>query len=471
MDKIEKDFLIIGGGAGGLCVASVVSQLGFSVALIEKQKSLGGDCLHYGCVPSKSLIKASKVAYHIRNGSDYGLFDNDKEFNWDKIKEYVKSKVDKIQIHDSIERFEKMGCEVFIGNGKFLSPYDFQINDKVIVAKKIVIATGSRPNVPSIDGIENTNVITNENIFSLKEQPKKLIVLGAGPIGLELSQALNRFGTQITILEKNPRILPFASEEISNSLYKILNAEGIDFNFNSKVIAIDEGKIRFQESNHTHEEKMDSVLFAVGRRPNVEHLDLEKAGVEYNSKGIIVNNKLKTSQSHIYAVGDVTDSKYKFTHISEYHAGIVISNAVFKFPKKIDYSAVPAVIFTDPEFAQVGMTKKELDENNVKYDIAEFKAESVDRAITDSSESGVGQIMIVKNKVVGANILAQNAGEYIHELALAINTKAKVNKISDTIHAYPTMSQINRRIVNNHLSKMLFNEKTKSIARWLFKWF
>jgi len=369
----KRDLVIIGGGAGGLVVASVAAQLGLKVSLIEKAQKLGGDCLHYGCVPSKTLIQTAKVASLMRRGPEFGLDAFDFNVDMGKVNAHVQSVIDHIQHHDDPDRFREYGCEVLLGDGaEFVSPHTVRVGDQIIEGKRFVIATGTRPFIPSIPGLSETGYITNLDLFSLPSLPKRLVVLGGGPIGLEMGQALARLWSQVTIVHRDAHILPQDDPELADSLQEILAAEGINFytSIEAQRISKHNNDIMIECAGE-HTVNADQILVATGRQPNIEGLGLEAAGVKYTRQGISVDRRQRTSQKHIYACGDVC-GPYAFTHMAEYQAGIVISNAVFRFPKKTSYRVVPWVTYTDPELAQVGLTEQQVREQGIDPTVLRF---------------------------------------------------------------------------------------------------
>ena len=445
----QQDLVIIGGGAGGLVVASVASQLGLKVTLIEKEKKMGGDCLHYGCVPSKTLIRSAKVASLLRRAQEFGLPAVDFDVDLAKVNERVQSVIDKIQPHDDPERFREYGCEVLVGEAaEFVGSHSVRVGKRVIHGRRFVVATGSRPFIPPIDGLEEAGYLTNIDIFSLQQLPQKLAVLGGGPIGLEMAQAFSRLGSQVTVVEMLPHLLPQEDPEISDVLSTVLEQEGITIHTGTSAERVrrENGK-RFVECSNNITVEADQILVAVGRRANVDNLGLEAAGIDYTERGIQVDTRMRTSRKHIYAVGDVC-GPYPFTHMAEYQAGIIISNAIFRFPKKADYRVVPWVTYTDPELARVGLTEKQAKDKGIKPTVLRFPFKDVDRALTDNETAGLVKLITHKGRILGASILGPHGGELLQEIVLAMKTGAKIGDISATIHAYPTLSQVNRRTVN-----------------------
>ncbi|TDY02833.1 dihydrolipoyl dehydrogenase family protein [Thiohalophilus thiocyanatoxydans] len=464
----KRDLIVIGGGAGGLVIASVASQLGLNVTLIEKQAKLGGDCLHHGCVPSKALIKAAKVAHLMRRAGEFGLPSQSFPIDLGKVNQQVNSIVDHIQQHDDPERFRAYGCEVLLGEpARFISPHAVQVGERVIEGRRFVIATGSRPFIPAIPGINPDDLLTNESLFDLQQLPASLAVLGGGPIGLELGQAMSRLGSQVTLLQRGPRLLAHEDTELVDLLQKQLTDEGLQIQTNSDIERIEHQNDQYEIIDNNHDRvRVDKILVATGRRPNIEGLDPERAGIETTPRGIMVDRRLRTSQKHIYACGDVA-GPYAFTHQAEYQAGLIISNAVFRFPKKADYRILPWVTYTDPELAQVGLTEQQAREQGIKHTVLRFDFKEVDRALTERETAGRVKLVTRKGKILGASILGPQAGELIHELVLAMQSGAKIGDISAAIHAYPTLAQIHRRTVNTAYAAKLFSPLTRRLVRWL----
>ncbi|HWP93413.1 MAG TPA: dihydrolipoyl dehydrogenase [Thermodesulfobacteriota bacterium] len=438
------DIVVIGGGAAGLTVATGSVKFGLRVALVEKEK-LGGDCLYYGCVPSKTLIHSAKVASLIKRAKEYGLDETMLSFDFEKVINHVWNTISIIGKHDDPERFRKMGVDVVFGDPSFTSPEEIEVNGRRIKSKKFVIATGSRSFTPAIDGLKEAGFISHVEVFHLKKLPQSLVVIGAGPIGMEMSQAFARFGSDVTVIEMLDRILPVEDEDVSEELEKYLTKEGIKFFTGTKAerVSLENGKkvVLAKKNGEEINIAADEILVAVGRTPNVEGLNLEAAGVEYNRKGIVVDQKLRTTAKNIWACGDVV-GPYLFTHMAEYQAGIVVRNALLRLPAKVDYSVVPWTTFTDPEVAHVGISENEAKKKNIKYSVYKHQYSNVDRAVTEVEGVGFAKIITTgwKGKIIGAHIVGPNAGELISELALAIKKGMTVKDISSTIHVYPTLA-------------------------------
>ena len=441
---VDYDLVIIGGGSGGLVVASAAAQLKAKVALVEKNK-LGGDCLWYGCVPSKSLIHAARVAYEVKNGSRYGIYTNSPEINFAEANGHVQKVIAAIEPHDSPERFEGLGVEVIFGSGQFIDKKTFEVNGRKLKARNFVISTGSRPAIPPVPGLKEAGYLTNEQVFSLSERPDSLAVIGAGPIGCELGQSFHRLGAQVTIISSRDRILPKEDADAAAVVEKQLESEGISIIKNARVKQVEsiDGKKYLQAG----EEKIvtDEILVSAGRTPNVESLNLEAAGVEYDKHGIKVNAKLQTTNPRIYGCGDVIGG-YQFTHVAAHEAVVVIQNALFFPTKKVDYRVIPWATFTEPELARVGLSEQQARE---RYgdDVYVLKQNfaGVDRAQAEGATNGFGKIITRGNgEILGAHLVGPSAGELIHEIVLAMSYKLKVSALTG-IHIYPTLSEVNSK--------------------------
>ncbi|HEY9782630.1 MAG TPA: FAD-dependent oxidoreductase, partial [Leptolyngbyaceae cyanobacterium] len=413
---VEYDLVVIGGGSAGLLAAGVAAALKAKVALIERDR-LGGDCLWYGCVPSKSLIHASRVAYDVKHADRFGIYCKDPEIDFAKAIGHVQGVISTIQPHDSPERFEGLGVEVIFGSGKFIDRKTFEVNNRQLKARAFIIATGSRPAKLPIPGLESAGYITNEEVFSITERPESLAIIGGGPIGCELGQAFSRLGTKVTIIASRDRLLPKEDPEAVEVIHQQFTSEGIRFLLNTKaekVEVVDDKKYIWAGG-----EKIvaDEILVAAGRQPNVETLNLDAAGVKMGKKGIEVNNKLQTSNPRIYACGDVIGG-YQFTHVAGYQANVALKNALFLPIFKAEDRVIPWATFTDPELARVGLTEQEARERygNDIYIIKQEFAE-VDRAQAEAATAGFAKIIVRRNgEILGAHMVGAAAGELIHEI-------------------------------------------------------
>ncbi len=461
-----RDLVVIGGGAGGLVVASVAAQLGLDVVLINKQAAMGGDCLHYGCVPSKALLKSASVAHVMRHADRWGITSVNSQTDMQAVNLAIKNAIDSIQVHDSRERFEALGCEVVTGEAHFTAPTQVEVNGRKIDAKRFVIATGSSAFIPPIKGLEQVAFFTNEDMFSLPALPQSMVILGGGPVGVEMAQAYSRLGSEVAIVELAPRLLPRMDEDASRILAEVLNSEGVSIHLNSEVVEVaQQNNLKQLVLKDGTTLQAEALLVAIGRRPVVDSLNLEQAKVAYDSKGIKVNRKMQTTNKRVFACGDVT-GEMPLTHVAELQAGIVIANMVFKLPKKINYDVIPSVVYTDPEVAQVGVTIDQCLE--LKHgEVHKFEVSQLDRAITDNNKAGIAKILTSKGRIIGAHIIAPHAGELIHELALAVQQKMKISKITSLVHAYPSYSQLNKRLAGQYYNDRLFSPFTKRLVSLL----
>lgn len=452
------DLIVIGGGSAGLVAAGGAAVLGAKVALIERDL-LGGDCLYTGCVPSKTLIMSARFARQARDAEKFGFQKLEPKFLGDSfasITGRVRDVIEVIEHHDSPAVFEKMGVEVVFGTPRFLSPGEIEVSLKdsdrrrFMKAKRFCISTGSRPLIPPIEGLQETGFITNEQVFQLTELPKSLIALGAGAIGLELGQAFSRFGSQVTFVEMADRVLTVEDAEVSALMEETLRKEGIKILTRTKAVGARKtasgSKVVNTQSDNGKAIVLEAeeILVAVGRRPNIECLNLEKAGVEFDKKRIKTNDFLQTSQKHIFAAGDVT-GHFQFTHMADYEAQIVIQNAFvpFLFRKKTDFRVVPWATFTEPEVARVGMIEAEA-RREFGDDIKVYKVSFAenDRAQTESSTVGFAKIVTREKRIIGATLVGERAGELIHEFVWAVKQRMQIPDLNAIIRVYPTFAKI-----------------------------
>jgi pyruvate/2-oxoglutarate dehydrogenase complex dihydrolipoamide dehydrogenase (E3) component len=465
---VIRDLVVIGGGAGGLVVASVAAQLGLDVVLINKEEAMGGDCLHYGCVPSKALLKSASVAHVVREASRWGIRSGLPEVDMQAVNQVIKNAIDTIQVHDSRERFESLGCEVITGEARFCGQSQVEVGATKISAKHFVIATGSSAWIPPIKGLHEAGFLTNEDMFSLPTLPKSMIILGGGPVGVEMAQAYSRLGTNVTIIELAARLLPRMDKKLSDILADVLVSEGITLELNNEVIAVSECDDAEQGAKKQVTLKDGSIyraevlLVAIGRRPVVDSLNLGQADIDFTAHGIKVNRKMQTSNRKVFACGDVT-GEMPLTHVAELQAGIVIANMIFKIPKKISYDVIPAVVYSEPEVAQVGISVEQCDAL-AKGEVHQFEVGQLDRAVTDNNKAGIAMILTDNGRIVGAHIIAPHAGELIHELALAVQNRMKVSKLTSLVHAYPSYSQLNKRLAGQYYKDRLFSPFTKKMV-------
>ena len=474
MPKFDYDIGVIGGGAAGLTVAAGSAQFGAKTLLIEKENRLGGDCLHYGCVPSKTLIKSAKVYHLLKNTINFGLPPVDTPpVDFKLIGKRIQEVIEEIQKHDSVERFCSLGVKVLFGSPSFTDPYTVTLSREKISAKNWVIATGSSASIPPIKGIEHTPYITNQDIFTLHRLPDSISILGAGPIAIEMAQAFSRLGSTVYVIQRSGQILSREDKDMADEVMNILVDEGVKFHLDSSTLEVNNVGEMIEVSIKNREGKEDKIkaeklLIAMGRSPNLDGLSLEKAGVEYDRKGIRVDSRLRTTSKNIYAAGDVTGA-YQFTHAAGYEGGIVISNSIFHLPRKTDYRLLPWCTYTDPELASIGMNEKQAGEAGIKYSvwIEEFK--NNDRGLAEGSVSGkIKMILNEKEKPIGIQILGMNSGDLLNEWVAVLNGGVKLSTLASAIHPYPTLGEINKRVAGAFLSPKLFSEKVQKGLKFFF---
>jgi pyruvate/2-oxoglutarate dehydrogenase complex dihydrolipoamide dehydrogenase (E3) component len=466
--SVEYDLVVIGGGSAGLLVAGIAASLKAKVALIERDR-LGGDCLWYGCVPSKSLIHASRMAYEVKHAGRFGVYCQNPEIDFAKAIGHVQGVISTIQPHDSPERFAELGVEVIFGSGEFIDRQTFKVNSRSLKARAFVIATGSRPAIPPIPGLKEAGYLTNEEVFSITQLPKSMAVIGGGPIGCELGQAFSRLGSQVTIIVSRDRLLHKEDPEAVAVVHKQFQSEGIRVLLQTKAerVEIADGKKYVWAA--AEKIAVDEILVAAGRQPNVESLNLDAAGVKLGKLGVEVNSKLQTTNPRIYACGDVIGG-YQFTHVAGYQANVVLKNALFLPVIKADYRVIPWATFTDPELARVGLTEQEARE---RYgdDIYVVKQgfDEVDRAQAEAATVGFAKIITKRNgQILGAHLVGPSAGELIHEIILAMSHKLKLSALGG-IHIYPTLAEVNSKAAFE-LTKQNYekNHRLQSLLKKLF---
>ncbi len=466
-NKICCDLAIIGAGAGGLSLAAGAAQLGAKVILIEAG-SMGGDCLNYGCVPSKALVAAAKTSYQMKTAQVFGISAEKIQIDFKQVMSYVHSVINKIAPNDSIERFEGLGVQVIHASAKFLSKNTIEAGKSIIHAKNIVIATGSSPFIPAIPGLEKTAYFTNESIFNLTELPAHLLVIGGGPIGCELAQAFAMLGSQVTILE-GAEILPKDDAECVDIVRQSLEKTGLTIYENTKIIEVTNGNtVKFIKNGIAGEVSGSHILVATGRRANFKNLNLEKAGVHYTEKGVELDARLRTNIKNIYAIGDAAGS-FQFTHIANYHAGIVLRNILFKLPAKVNYNAAPWVTYTFPEMAHVGISTEKA--QNPKHKIIESHYSENDRAQTEHETIGKIKLLVdSKARILGVTIVGANAGELILPWVMVLRENKSLRSFTDAIVPYPTLSEISKRAAGQFYLAKLFSKTTRRFVKFL-SWF
>ena len=467
MRNTEFDICVIGGGAAGLVVAAGGASLGAKVALIEKHK-MGGDCLHYGCVPSKALLHSAKVAQIMRTADRAAIPSQHPAVEMRAVMERVADIIRRIEPHDSPERFRSLGVDIIEGDGRFLDSRSFAVNSRQITARHFVLATGSRAAIPAIAGIEHVPYLTNEQIFDLREPVPSLIVIGGGPIGVEMAQAFGRLGSKVYLVHRGEQILPREDADMAAVVAKQLCSEGIELLTGHSPVSVSgvPGDIHLNLKDPAGKEKTITathLLVATGRRPNIEGLGLEAAGVTVANGQIITDNRLRTSNKRIFAAGDVVGGP-QFTHMAEHHAGVVLRNAIFRLPAKVEQRVIPWATFCDPELARVGLSESEAKQQGISHKAYTFPFQDLYRARTKGTTEGFAKIITNPNgRLLGAAIVGPHAGELIHEYVLAIAKGMKAADLSKVIHIYPTLAQINRRVADARLKEGL----TPTTRKWI----
>jgi pyruvate/2-oxoglutarate dehydrogenase complex dihydrolipoamide dehydrogenase (E3) component len=473
--------VVIGAGTAGLVTAAGTAGLGGRVALIERNL-MGGDCLNFGCVPSKALISSARLIQQIRDAEKWGLDHQQPQVTFEKLFDRMRARRAKIAPNDSQERFESLGVDVFRGEARFVSPHEIEVNRQRLRAKNFVIATGSRATIPEIEGIDTVPYFTNETIFDeLKEKPESMIVLGGGPIGCELAQTFRRFDVKVTILQRGDQLLPREDRDVAEFLECRLINEGVRIIKNAdarSVATSNAGKVALElldrQSGRIAERTFftDALLIAIGRTPSFRNLDLKSARVDVNESGLCVNDYLQTSQRHIYAAGDVI-GPFLFTHMADAQARVIVRNILVPFQflrQKMDYSVVPWCTYTDPEVAHVGLGEKEAKQKNVDYDLFVVPLEDLDRAVVESEDAGFVKVLTARgsDKILGAIIIGPHAGDLLHEFVLAMKTGIGLGTVASTIHAYPTFAELARKAGDKY-NKTRLTPRAKKLFTWLYE--
>jgi pyruvate/2-oxoglutarate dehydrogenase complex dihydrolipoamide dehydrogenase (E3) component len=470
MERIKTDILVIGAGSGGLSVAAGASQMGADVVLLEGHK-MGGDCLNFGCVPSKALIASGKAAYGQAHASQFGVADVTPVVDYAAAKDHVHDVIAQIAPVDSQERFEGFGVRVIREFGEFTSPTEVKAGGHLITARRIVIATGSRPFVPPIPGLEDVPYETNETVFDLRDRPEHLLIVGGGPIGMEMAQAHIRLGSKVTVIE-GAKALGKDDPELAAIVLDSLRAEGVEI----AEDALAETVVGKAGAVEIHAEdgrvfKGSHILMAVGRKANMENLNLEAAGIKTTKTGIKVDDSLRTTNKRVYAIGDVTGG-LQFTHVAGYHAGVIIRPMLFGLPSKAKTAHIPWATYTEPELAQVGLTEAQAKKKHGPIvEVVRFDYHHNDRAIAERKTKGFIKVMVVKGRPVGASIVGHQAGELINLWALALANRMKMSQIAAMVAPYPTIGEVNKRAAGAYFSPRLFeNDWVKRVVRFVQRW-
>jgi len=474
MAGYDFDIGILGGGSAGLTVASGAAQLGAKTLLVEKEKVLGGDCLHYGCVPSKTLIQTAHVYHLMKNAKEFGLPPVEvKPVDFREVVHRLQEVIQVIQKHDSEERFCKLGAKVELGEPAFIDEHAIRLHGKTFSAKNWVIATGSSPAIPPVAGLDHTPHVTNKHIFSFEKLPPSMVILGAGPVATEMAQAFSRLGTKVSVVQRSGQILSNEDKDMADELMGILQKEGVRFYLHTSIVgARDLGSEREVVVKTKEGEaislKAETILVALGREANLGGLNLEGIGIPYDAKGLKLDSRLRTSHKHIYGAGDVTGA-FQFTHAAGYEGTIVVSNAIFHLPRKVDYTFFPWCTYSHPELASIGMNEKRAKAAGLEYVIWEEKFKDNDRSLAEGEKNGkIKMLLDKKGKPLGVQILGPRAGDLVSEWVAAFHGKVKPTTLASAVHPYPTLGEINKKVAGSYLSSKIFSETIKKGLSFFF---
>jgi pyruvate/2-oxoglutarate dehydrogenase complex dihydrolipoamide dehydrogenase (E3) component len=466
--RYDFDVAVIGAGAAGLSVAAGAAQLGVSVALIERGR-MGGDCLNTGCVPSKALLAASRAARATRQAARFGVTAADPVIDWNGVRNYVHSIIAQLAPVDSVERFRALGAIVLRGEARFLDPNTLSVAGKTLTARRFVIAAGSRPAVPKIEGLDQIRYWTNESLFDLEERPDHLMILGGGPVGLEMADAFHGLGCRVTLVEGH-RIAAKEDPELAEGLRIALTARGVAILEGSAVTRVEAGPTLILADGRRI--SGSHLLVATGRTADLQALQLAAGNIQAGPAGIATDRGLRSiTNRRVFAVGDIADpagvGPRAFTHVGSYHAGIVIRRNLFRLPARLDYAALPRVTYTDPELAQTGLTETEAKASGRSVHLLRWPLADNDRAVAEGDSGGLVKLVISRGRVVGAGILAPNAGEMISQWSLAIARRTPLSALAGLIVPYPTRSEAGKRAAGSFFAPRLFSARTKSLVRIL----
>lgn len=470
MERIKTDLLVIGAGSGGLSVAAGAAQMGVDVVLLEGHE-MGGDCLNYGCVPSKALIASAKIAHAQSRGARFGVAEVSPQVDYAAAQDHVADVIAQIAPMDSQQRFEGFGVRVIRAFGHFISPREVQAGDHVITARRVVIATGSSPLVPPIPGLSDVPFDTNETLFQLRERPDHLLIIGGGPIGMEMAQAHRRLGSRVAVIEGD-RALGKDDPEAAAVVLDALRDEGIEIAEGAMVAKVSgqAGAIRVTAQDGRVFDG-SHLLVAVGRQANTDRLNLPAAGIETMRTGIQTDDSLRTSNRRVYAIGDVAGGM-QFTHVAGYHAGVIIRSALFGLPSKAKTAHIPWATYTEPELSQVGLSEAAArDKHGDRLEVIRFDYAHNDRAVAERRTTGFIKVMVVKGRPVGATIVGHQAGELINLWSLALANNLKMSQIAGMVSPYPSIGELNKRVAGAYFSPRLFdNQMVKRVVRSVQKW-
>ena len=466
------DLVVIGGGTAGLVSAAGAASLGARVALVERDK-LGGDCLFRGCVPTKTLVKSARVAHLVRHSEEYGISSGEPEVNFPAVMDRMERVIAQAGEHDSPERFRGLGVEVFTDEARFEAPDLVAVDGRRLKTRAAIIATGSHPTAPPVEGLEEVGYLTNVEALQLRRLPRSMVIVGSGPIGCEFAQIFARFGSDVTLVSTSPLPLPKEDPEVGEILRGVLLADGVGFHggYRAESARVEGGEkvlVARNERGEKIEARGEEILVAAGRAPTAGSLGLESAGVELREKGLTVDEHLQTTAPGIYAAGDIT-GKYLFTHVAEYQARAALRNALFPLKTKVDHRVVPWTTFTDPEVARVGLTEEQARREHEGVKVFRQPFGGVDRAMADGETTGLVKIVTGKRgRILGGHIIGPDAGNLIHEIVLAMQKNIPVGTLSTTIHVYPTLAQANQRAADNYYREKLFDDRNQRLFSAFF---
>lgn len=457
----QYDLIVIGGGAGGLTVASGAASLGAKVALVEKSGLLGGDCLHFGCVPSKAFIQSAREVATIRSAADYG-FETKGSVDMKEVKERVKGAISHIQQHDDPERFLELGVDIYFGAAEFLDPHTILVEkEDRISGKRVVVATGSSPLIPEIDGLLDVEYHTNETVFEVDELPSRVVFIGGGPIGLELAQAFSHLGSEAVVLEQHDEILVKEDKEIREVATGLLEKD-IQFVFGAEIKRVSKRDglkvVHYVKDGEEQSIEGDLLFLATGRKPGTESLNLSAAGVETDDRGFIeVNDELRTNQSHIFAIGDV-NGRYPFTHGAGMEGKLVVQNAVFGLKRNVSYNKLPWTTYTTPEIFHIGLTEEEAVEKGMEYKVYKKTLDEVDRFVADQKTEGLVKIITdLKGKILGAHAVGAGAGDWMQPVVFAMEKGSKIGALSNMVYPYPNHAAAVQQTADLYWREKLFD--------------
>ena len=469
MAREAYDVCVIGAGSGGLSVAYAASHMGARVALVERHK-MGGDCLNYGCVPSKALLAAGHAAQAMREAGRFGIGAVEPEVAFDKVRDHVRDVIATIEPNDSVERYAGFGVAVAQGQARFTGAAEIDVEGRPIRARRFVVATGSRAVMPPVPGLDGVEALTNETIFDLARRPGHLLVIGGGPIGCEMAQAHRHLGCRVTVLDMGP-ILPRDDAELTEVLRRRFLAEGIALLERVAVEGVEarEGgvAIRYRAEDGAREVVGTHLLVAAGRRPVLDGLELERAGIEHDRKGIKVDRRMRTSNRRVYAIGDCA-GPYQFTHVANHHAGIVVRNMLLRLPASVDPRAFPWVTYTRPELAQVGLTEAEARERHAGVEVVRFPCSEIDRATAERERDGLLKVVATRRgRILGAGVVGARAGEIVQPWVLALSSGLGMGAMARMVAPYPSFGELNKRAAGAFFAPRVFGGGMRRLVRLL----